>query len=62
VLVALQVSLKHRGFNQMVKGQQIIEFANGDVLEFLQMPCFLTKGAAPAALHWPLCTTAQCVF
>jgi hypothetical protein len=44
MLLALQVSVKHRGFNQIMKGEQVIEFANGDVIEFLQMPCFVTKG------------------
>ena len=40
-----QVNVKHRGFKQMMKGDRIIRFANGDVIDFVQMPAYMTKGA-----------------
>ena len=61
------MSVKHRGFKQVTKGKRTLEFDNGDVIEFHQMPAFTTKGAivfftpvtvSPAS-HVVACVTAD---
>lgn len=39
------MNVKHRGFKQTMKGDRTIKFAGGDVIDFVQMPAFVTKGA-----------------
>jgi hypothetical protein len=49
VEAAVQLSMKWRGFKQLFKGPQTIEFADGDTIDFLEHPHFTVKSAPPRA-------------
>jgi hypothetical protein len=55
VEVSVQVSVKHRGFKQCTRGSKRILFDDGDIVEFLENPAYITKGTNVCTLRRVLC-------